>query len=65
MKGRGISDAGLASLLVFALGVTANARQAKEQTAPASVSQLEAAVTRDPGNPDAHVALGQIGRAHV
>ena len=49
---------GPSALLVLALGVTATAQEQKGGGAPASVSQLEAAVRRDPGNPSAHVALG-------
>ena len=45
----------------IALRVSANAATAHEQTAgvaPAPVSQLEAAVRRDPKSPSAHIALG-------
>ena len=60
MRGHGILDAGLASLLALGLGVTASALEQGQQDAatPASVSQLEAAVKRDPADPGAHVALG-------
>ena len=60
MRGHGILDAGLACLLVLGLGVTASALEQGKQDAatPASLSQLEAAVKRDPANSGAHIALG-------
>ena len=53
-----VFGAGLASLLAVLLGVTASGLAQGTPGAPASVSQLEAAVQRDPGDPGAHVALG-------
>ena len=46
-------------LLVLATAVTDAAQEGnKKAAAPPSVSQLEAAVKRTPGDPDAHIALG-------
>ncbi len=57
MKGRRILS-GHSALLVLALGAPATTQEQKGGGAPASVSQLEAAVKRDPGSPSARVALG-------
>jgi tetratricopeptide (TPR) repeat protein len=50
--------AGPIFLLALVPGPTTAARAQEAGNAPASLSELEAAVERDPGNPDLHVALG-------
>ena len=46
------------SALVLLTVVTATAQEQTAGVAPAPVSQLEAAVRRDPKSPSAHIALG-------
>ena len=46
------------AVAIFIIGCLIPARSQNAEKAPRSVSQIEAAIQRDPGNPRLHVALG-------